>query len=115
MDWLHKADLKAFPESVRRVVGYALYQAQVGLRHRDVKPIRGLGSNVLEVVSRHDGDAFRDVYTVRFKSAVYVLHAFQKKAKQGNRDSEAGDRPDQAEAKSGGATLPRELWQRVKR
>ena len=83
MDWLHKADLKAFPESVRRVVGYALYQAQVGLRHRDVKPIRGLGSNVLEVVSRHDGDAFRDVYTVRFKSAVYVLHAFQKKAKQG--------------------------------
>ena len=35
------------------------------------------------VVSRHDGDAFRAVYTVRFRSAVYVLHAFQKKAKQG--------------------------------
>ena len=68
---------------MRRVVGYALYQAQVGLRHRDVKPLRGLGSNVLEVVSRHDGDAFRAVYTVRFRSAVYVLHAFQKKAKQG--------------------------------
>ena len=83
MDWLHKADLKAFPESVRRVVDYALYQAQVGLRHRDVKPLRGLGSNVLEVVSRHDGDTFRAVYTVRFRSAVYVLHAFQKKAKQG--------------------------------
>ena len=68
---------------MRRVVGYALYQAQVGLRHRDVKPLRGLGSNVLEVVSRHDGDAFRAVNTVRFRSAVYVVHAFQKKAKQG--------------------------------
>ena len=85
VEWIgsSKADLKTFPESVRRVVGYALYQAQVGLRHRDVKPLRGLGSNVLEMVSRHDGDAFRAVYTVRFRSAVYVLHAFQKKAKQG--------------------------------
>ena len=45
--------------------------------------IRGLGSNVLEVVSRYDTDAFRAVYTIRFRSAVYVPHAFQKKAKSG--------------------------------
>ena len=85
VEWVgsSKTDLKRFPEAVRAMVGYALYQAQVGLRHRDVKPIRGLGSNVLEVVSRHDGDTFRTVYTVRFKVAVYVLHAFQKKAKRG--------------------------------
>ena len=30
-----------------------------------------------------DGDTFRAVYTVRFAAAVYVLHAFQKKAKRG--------------------------------
>ena len=65
------------------VVGFALYQAQVGLRHRHVKPLKGLGSNVLEVISRHDGDTFRAVYTVRFKAAVYVLHVFQKKARRG--------------------------------
>ena len=65
---------------MRGVFGYALYQAQVGLKHRDAKPLRGLGGNVMEVSSRHDGDAFRLVYTVRFRSAVYVLHAFQKKA-----------------------------------
>ena len=47
------------------------------------KPLRGLGANVLEVMSRHDGDTYRAVYTVRFKAAVYVLHAFQKKAKRG--------------------------------
>ena len=73
----------AFRRPYRTWVGYALYQAQVGLRHRGVKPLRGLGSNVLEVVSRHDGDTFRAVYTVRFRAAVYVLHAFQKKAKRG--------------------------------
>ena len=46
-------------------------------------PLRGLGFRALEVVSRHDGDTYRAVYTVRFKAAVYVLHAFQKKAKRG--------------------------------
>lgn len=41
------------------------------------------GSGVLEVVEDFDGDAYRAVYTVRFKSAVYVLHCFQKKSKKG--------------------------------
>ena len=41
------------------------------------------GGNILEISSRHDGDTFRVVYTVRFKFAVYVVHAFQKKAKRG--------------------------------
>lgn len=85
VEWIgsSKADLKSFPEAVQDVVGYALFQAQVGLKHRGVKPLRGLGSNVLEVVARHDSDAFRAVYTVRFRVAVYVLHAFQKKARRG--------------------------------
>ena len=37
----------------------------------------------MEVISDHRGDTFRAVYTVRFTAAVYVLHAFQKKAKRG--------------------------------
>ena len=64
-------------------MGFAIYQAQIGLRHRDAKSLKGFGSGVLEVVSRHDGNTFRAVYTVRFQAAVYVLHAFQKKAKRG--------------------------------
>ena len=35
------------------------------------------------MVSRHDGDTFRAVYTVRLATAVYVPHAFQKKARRG--------------------------------
>lgn len=85
VEWVgsSKEDLKSFPDPVQDQVGFAVYQAQVGLKHRDAKPLRGLGSRVLEVVSRHDGDTYRAVYTVRFKVAVYVLHAFQKKAKRG--------------------------------
>jgi len=64
-------------------MGFAIYRAQLGLRHRDAKPLKGFRSSVLEVVVRHDGDTFRAVYTARFETAVYVLHAFQKKAKRG--------------------------------
>ncbi|MGA2205262.1 MAG: type II toxin-antitoxin system RelE/ParE family toxin [Terracidiphilus sp.] len=72
-----------FPEPVQRHVGYAMYQAQIGNRHPDAKPLRGLSGGILEVVSDRSGDTFRTVYTVRLQNAVYVLHAFQKKAKHG--------------------------------
>ena len=73
-----KDDLKEFPDEVQDHIGFALYQAQIGLKHRDVKPLTGLGSGVLEVVSDFDTNTFRAVYAVRFREAVYVLHAFQK-------------------------------------
>ena len=79
-----KDDLSVMPLDVRREVGYALYAAQQGDKHDDAKPLKGFaGAGVLEIVARHDGDTFRAVYTVRFSTAVYVLHAFQKKAKRG--------------------------------
>ena len=65
-------------------MGYALYQAQIGSKHRSAKPLKGFGgAAVLEIVADHVGDTFRAVYTVKFASAIYVLHAFQKKSKSG--------------------------------
>ena len=78
-----KADLKRFPDAVQDRMGFAIYQAQAGGRHRAAKPLKGFGAGVLQVAARHGGDAYRAVYTVRFESAVYVLHAFRKKAKRG--------------------------------
>ncbi len=77
------ARLHAFPPTVQDEIGYALYLAQIGEKHLSAKPLKGLGSGVLEVVSDHRGDTFRAVYTVRFHERVYVLHAFQKKSKKG--------------------------------
>ena len=84
VEWVgsSKADLKRFPDPVQDRMGFAIYRAQLGLRHRDAKPLKGFGSGVLEVVARHDSDTFRAVYTVGFEIAFYVLHAFQKKAKR---------------------------------
>ena len=62
-------------------MGYAIYVAQSGGKHRDTKVLSGFGgAGVLEVVTDFRGDTFRAVY---FAGTVYVLHAFQKKAKSG--------------------------------
>jgi phage-related protein len=37
----------------------------------------------MEVVAAFRSDTYRAVYTVQFRDAVYVLHAFQKKPKRG--------------------------------
>jgi phage-related protein len=84
--WIGSArrDVQAFPKLVRRDIGFALWEAQTGGRHPDVKALKGFrGAGVLEVVADHQRSTYRAVYTVRFKGAVYVLHAFQKKSKKG--------------------------------
>ena len=77
-------DFLAFPDPVQDAMGYALYQAQIGAKHGSAKPLKGFGgAGVLEIVADHVGDTFRAVYTVKFATAIYVLHAFQKKSKSG--------------------------------
>ncbi|MDF3043655.1 MAG: phage-related protein [Thermomicrobiales bacterium] len=81
-------NVKAFPEEVRRQIGFALYLAQSGEKHRDAKPLKGFGgASVLEIVEDFETDTYRAVYTVRLRSGVYVLHAFQKKSKHGIKTS----------------------------
>lgn len=77
-------DVKSFPQPVRRDIGQALYAAQKGQTDPAAKPLKGFGGGtVLEIVTDHRGGTWRSVYTVRFRDAVYVLHAFQKKARSG--------------------------------
>lgn len=79
-----KDNLRAFPEDVKDVMGFALRLAQQGGKHPAAKPLKGFkGAGVLEIVEDYDGDTYRAVYTVRFKGRIYVLHAFQKKSKKG--------------------------------
>ena len=80
-------DLRAFPEAVKDEMGYALFEAQCGLKPLSAKPLKGFkgfsGASVLEIVSEYQTDTYRAVYTVKFGERVYVLHAFQKKSKKG--------------------------------
>jgi phage-related protein len=81
-------DLREFPEPVQDHIGYTLYIAQRGGKHRDTKTLSGFGgAGVLEVIRDFRGDTFRAVYTVRYAGAVYVLHAFQKEIKDRTRNT----------------------------
>jgi len=76
--------LKRFPAKVQNRMGHALHQVQVGEEPIAAKALKGFGGRaVLELVDDFDSNTYRAVYTVRFAGMVYVLHAFQKKAKKG--------------------------------
>ena len=85
-----KRDLLEFPEEVVDNIGYALGVVQYGGHPPSAKPWKGLGPGVSEIVEEDAAGAYRAVYTVRFRRAIYVLHAFQKKSPSGIRTA----RPD---------------------
>jgi len=88
-----RKDLKSFPGDVKRAVGLALYQAQLGGKAPSAKSLSGFtGAGVVEIVADYNTDTYRVVYTVTFGDFVYVLHAFQKKSKSGS----ATPKPDVA-------------------
>jgi len=70
-----KEDLSDFPEDVRRRVGGALWDAQLGRKAPYAKPLKGFGgAAVLEVVDDFDGNTYRAVYTVGFAgSCTYCM------------------------------------------
>jgi len=62
----------------------ALWAVQIGEMPPIAKPLRGFrGAGVLELIEDAEGGTYRAVYTVRYATAIYVLHVFQKKSKRG--------------------------------
>jgi phage-related protein len=84
-----RKNIREFPEDVQKSVGYALQLVQAGETPMEAKPFKGVGSGVYEIVKRYDTDTYRAVYAVKIGEKVYVLHAFQKKSKQGIKTPQA--------------------------
>jgi phage-related protein len=83
-------DLRRFPGEARRKAGYQLRLVQQGKEPDDFKPIPSIGPGTYEIRIQL-GDAYRVFYLAKFKEAIYVLHAFQKKTqKTARRDIEIG-------------------------
>lgn len=74
--------LRDFPEPVRKEAGVQLHKIQLGFDPSDWKPMPTVGAGVREIRIREESGAFRVIYIARLEDAVYVLHAFQKKAQQ---------------------------------
>jgi phage-related protein len=90
-DLIFRADteevIASLGDGVKRQIGFALWQAQIGKKASTAKPLSGnkefKGAKVLEIVAEGDRDTYRAVYTIEFEEAVYVVDAFQKKSKRG--------------------------------
>ena len=82
--WLgdSRARIRAFPADPRREAGHQLGRVQVGAEPADRKPMPSVGLGVSEIRIRDSSGAYRMIYVAKFSEAVYVLHAFQKKARK---------------------------------
>ena len=85
VEWMGDSlkQIKAMPEEVQKTIGWQLQQAQVGDMPGLAKPFKGVASGVFEIRKSYDTDTYRTVYAVQIGESIYILHAFQKKAKKG--------------------------------
>ena len=77
---------KALPADVQADAGYSLDRVQQGKTPQSsFKPLRGVGSGVMELRLSYDTDTYRVVYVAKLSEAVFVLDAFKKKSPTGRR------------------------------
>ena len=85
VSWVSAArkEFESFPEGAQSICLAALTIAAEGSKADIVKPLKGVGSGVMEIALPYRGNAFRVVYAVQLGEDVWVVHAFQKKSTQG--------------------------------
>jgi phage-related protein len=85
LSWIGSSqkDLAKLPSDVEQEIRYILYLVTMGKYHKNIKPFKGLGTGVYEIVSDYNKSTYRAIYVVNLGSTIYVLHVFQKKSKTG--------------------------------
>ncbi len=83
--WLgnSKKNILKFPKEAQKTIGDELQLIQFGGMPKGAKPFKGVGSGVFEIAIKYDKEAYRTVLAVQLGERIYILHAFQKKSKQG--------------------------------
>ena len=85
ISWIQGAqrDFADFPDDARLKFAHALTIIAEGRMPDMAKSLTGLGSSVMELALKSRGDAFRVIYALQIGEAIWVIHAFQKKATRG--------------------------------
>ncbi len=73
--------LKAFPRSVRILLGSDLRRLQLGELALNSKPMKTVGSGVRELRARDRNNQYRAIYVVNVGMKILVLHCFVKKSR----------------------------------
>ena len=85
VSWIRAAlkEFETFPEGARSICLAALTIAAEGGKADVAKAMHAMGAGVFEIALPFRGDAYRVVYGVQVAEEIWVVHAFQKKSKQG--------------------------------
>jgi phage-related protein len=83
--WVKSArkEFETFPAGARDILESALVVAAESRKADIAKPMKDLGSGVMEIALPYRTDAYRVVYAVQIGDAVWVVHAFKKKSTKG--------------------------------
>lgn len=83
--WFKQArkEFESFPAAAREDMQTALDIAAMGGKADIAKPMKGLGSGVMEIALPYRSEAYRVIYAVQFENEIWVVHAFQKKSNKG--------------------------------
>ncbi|MBI2964049.1 MAG: type II toxin-antitoxin system RelE/ParE family toxin [Deltaproteobacteria bacterium] len=87
LTWLgsSRRDVRGFPDDARKRTGYELYLVQSGTEPTDWKAMPSVGLGVQEI-RIHTKLEHRVLYVTRLEESIYVLHAFEKKARKTARE-----------------------------
>ena len=80
-----RKNVQAFPEAVKKLIGDELQLMQFGEIPGSAKALKGMSSGVYELAIRHKREAYRSVVALQLGRSIYVLHAFHKKSKRGDK------------------------------
>ena len=82
-----KKDVTAFPDDVKRIMGFCLNKLQEGAFDERIEPMTGHASlkqaKVVEIRDNFGGDTFSTFAAIKYPEAICVLHAFKKKSHAG--------------------------------
>jgi phage-related protein len=80
ISWVSAArkEFDSFPDGAQAICLTALTIAAEGGKADIAKPLKGLGSGMMEIALPYRGNAFRVVYAVQIGAELWVVHAFQK-------------------------------------
>lgn len=78
-----RKEFEKFPQGAQDLCLDALTVAAEGGEATIAKPYRGLGAGIIEIDLPYRGNAFRVLHVLQIAEAIWVIHAFEKKATQG--------------------------------
>jgi phage-related protein len=78
--------LSAFPSAVKKVLGFALYQLQIGREPTcRTRRMSSIGPGVYELKEADERTWYRAIYLAKVENVIHVLHCFEKASRKTDR------------------------------